>query len=210
MERNILQLESKEITKAKQLLDEGKFEESLLILNNLEEKAVLTPSDKLLCFLIKSYILISYGNNEESLKYSQKAYQESIVLKNHLATIDALVIMARALTWLGDLEKALNLAIQGEDILKNLSNISTPECEKREATIAGVKGFISWSTGDTNQAIMYANRSFELSEKLGNNNTEVFTDDEDKTPFHFLLSVTSLLYLVSWRHCREIYIMAEK
>ncbi len=136
MENNISHLESKEIVQARKLIKEGKFEESLLILNTLEEKAVLTPSDKLSCFLIKSYILISYGNHEESLKYSQKAYQESVVLKNHLATIDALLIMVRALAYLGNLEKAFELLKHGEDIFKTLSNFPNKELEKREASIA--------------------------------------------------------------------------
>jgi len=159
--------ESKEIVGARRLLKEGKFKEALLLLEDLEENVVLTDSDQLSCHLLKSDIYMCYGNHEESLKYSQKAYQESIALKNHLFSIDALLIMARALTHLGDLEKALNIAIQGEDELKNLSNISTPESEKREAYIAGVKGSISWFTGDINQANMYAKRSLELCEKLG-------------------------------------------
>jgi len=162
--------ESKEIIGVRRLLKKGKFKEALLLLEDLEEKVVLTDSDQLSCHLLKSYVYMCYGNHEESFKYSQKAYQESLTLKNHLFSIDALVIMARALIWLGDMEKALNFVIQGEDILKNLSNISTPEREKREANIECVKGGISWFTGDLNQAIQYTNRSLELCEKLGNKN----------------------------------------
>jgi len=161
-------VKSKELKQAEQLMNEGKYQEALLFLNNFEGKQELTDSDSLSLYLLKSSILNKLGHYQESYKSGEQAYQESQNLKSYLQSIDALVNMARALVWLGDLEKANNLVVESEDLLKSLIHESSIDLEQREASIAFVNATISWFRGDMNQAIEYGKYSLKLSEKLGN------------------------------------------
>lgn len=168
METNISHSEPKELDRAQQLLEEGKYDEALLFVKNIEENKDLTALDELLIPLLKSSILIRIGNYEESYKFAEKAYQESQVLKKHLYSIDALANMSHSLLWLGDLDKASDLIVQSEDILRTLTRISPIDREKREANIASRKASVCWFKGDANQGLPSAKKSLELREKRGN------------------------------------------
>ncbi|TET61714.1 MAG: tetratricopeptide repeat protein [Promethearchaeota archaeon] len=157
---------SQELNNAEKLMNEGKYDEVLSILNNLEEVA-LTPSDQLTFHLVKSSILNKLGNYAECYKFAEQAYQESQSLKDSLLSIDALNLMAWALVWRGDLDKAQGFLTQSEDLLKSLTKESPIELEQREAAIAFNKGGISWFKGDMNQAIEYCKYSLNIREKLG-------------------------------------------
>ena len=167
MEKTILNSESKEVIHARKLFEEGKFEKVLSLIKKFEGKKNLTPMDQLSCNLLKSSILNRFGNYEESLRFAEKAYQESQELKNNLSSIDALLNMAWALTFLGDLEKALDLTVQSEDIFGTLKKISIKEREKIEADIVFIKAQVYWSKGNVDRGLEYANRSLKLREKTG-------------------------------------------
>lgn len=161
-------IESEEIKQSEQLMNEGKYQEALLLLNNFEGKQELTDSDSLSLCLLKSSILNKLGHYQESYKSGEQAYQESQNLKSYLQSIDALVNMSMALVWLGDLDKANNFVVESEDLLKSLIHESSIDLEQREASIAYVNAHISWFRGDMNQAIEYGKYSLKLRENLGN------------------------------------------
>ncbi|MFX0026429.1 MAG: tetratricopeptide repeat protein [Candidatus Hermodarchaeota archaeon] len=167
MENSILTSESKEVIQARKLFEEGKFEKAFSLIKKFEGKKTLIPMDQLSCNLLKSSILNRFGNYEKSLKFAEKAYQESQELKNNLSMIDALLNMAWALSFLGDLEKVLDLTTQSEDILRTLNEISIKEHEKIEADIAFIKAQVYWFKGNVDRGLEYANRSLKLREKTG-------------------------------------------
>jgi tetratricopeptide (TPR) repeat protein len=167
MEKSILNSESKEVIQAKKIFEEGKFEKALSLIKKFEGKKNLTPMDQLSCNLLKSSILNRFGNYEESLKFAEKAYQESQELKNNLSSIDALVNMAWALTFLGDLEKALDLTEQGVDLFGTLNKISIKEREKVEADLVFIKSGVYFYKRNVDRGLEYANRSLKLREKTG-------------------------------------------
>jgi len=157
---------SKELNNAEKLMNEGKYDDVLSILNNFDEDT-LTPLDRLTFHLVKSSLLNKLGNYAECYKVAEQAYQESQSLKDSLLSIDALNLMVWALEWLGDLEKASELIVQSEDLLKSLNKESPIEIEQREASIAQNKGGLSWFKGDMNQSIEYTKYSLNIREKLG-------------------------------------------
>jgi len=108
---------SRELNNAEELMNTGKYDEVLSILNNLEELS-LTPSDQLTLHILKSSLLNKMGNYEEGFKIAEQAYQESQRLPDHLQSIDALVNMTYAIMWLGNLEKASDLILQSENLIK--------------------------------------------------------------------------------------------
>jgi len=167
MERSILNSESEEVIQARKLFEQGKFEKAISLIKKFEAKNNLTTMDQLSFNLLKSSILNRFGNYEESLKFAEKAYQESKVLKNTLSSIDALVNMAWALSFLGDLEKALDLTLESEYIFRTLNEISIKEREKIEANIVFIKAQVYWFKGDIDRGLEFANRSLKLHEKIG-------------------------------------------
>ena len=159
--------ESKEITQAKQLFDEGKFEEVLLLLNKIDKKEDLTDLDRLIHNLIKSSVFYRFRDDEECFKYAEKAYQESQELGLDFYSIDALLNMAWALLWLGDFEKAFELTLRSENILKTLTNISTLELERKEANILYIKASGYWFLANVEKGLDCAKRSLKLRQKIG-------------------------------------------
>ncbi|GAH63011.1 unnamed protein product, partial [marine sediment metagenome] len=68
-------LEFEILIKAENLLNKGKYDDTLSILDNLEEDT-LTASDQLTFHLVKSSLLNRLGNYAECYKYAEQAYQE--------------------------------------------------------------------------------------------------------------------------------------
>lgn len=159
--------ESKETIQAKHLFDEGKFEEVLLLVNKIDKNEDLTDLDRLTHNLIKSSVFFRFRDDEECFKYAEKAYQESQELGLDLYSIDALLNMAWALLWLGDFEKAFELTLRSENILKTLTNISTLELERKEANILYIKASGYWFLANVEKGLDCAKRSLKLRQKLG-------------------------------------------
>ena len=168
MGRNISQLECKELKQAEQLMNEGKYDEALLLMDNLEGRNDITDSDQLSRYFLISECLTELGNYEEVLKFAEKAYQKSQELRDNLRSIDALEKMAYATMWIGDFEKALNLIEQSEELFKTLTRCTPLEQEQREASIAHTKGHLYVFQGNLNQGLECAKRSLELRENIGN------------------------------------------
>ncbi len=161
-------IESEEIKQSEQLMNEGKYREALLLLNNFEGRNDITDSDQLSCYLLTSECLNELANYEEVLKFAEKAYQKSQELRDNLRSIDSLEKMAYATMWMGDFEKALNLIERSEDLLKTLTRCTPLEQEQREASIAFTKGGAYFFQGNVNQGLKCVKRSLELRENIGN------------------------------------------
>ncbi|MHA1509579.1 MAG: tetratricopeptide repeat protein, partial [Promethearchaeota archaeon] len=159
---------SEDLILAEKLMNEGKYDEALSLMNNLKGRNDLTDSDQLSRYLLISECLNELSNHEEVVKFAEKAYQKSQELRDNLRSIDALVKMAFATMWIGDFEKALSLIEQSEDLLKTLSRCTTLEQEQREASIAFTKGAFYVFQGNANLALEFVKRSLVLRENIGN------------------------------------------
>jgi tetratricopeptide (TPR) repeat protein len=155
------------LIQAENLRNSCKFNEALLILNNLEEKENLKGFDLLSCHLLQSSVLKRLGNYQESYRFGEKAYQESKNIQSHLHTIDAIVFMGYALVWLGDYKKANELILEGENIIDSQAHEFSLEIENRKGSIYYVKSNLNFFEGDIQQALIYAQDSLKIQEKYG-------------------------------------------
>ena len=73
--------ESRELNQAEDLMNEGKFDEALSLLNSIKKES-LTDSDKLVFSLIKSSLLSKLGNFSEAYRFAEQVYQKSEKLNN--------------------------------------------------------------------------------------------------------------------------------
>jgi len=156
------------LIQADNLRNSCKFNETLLLLNNLEEKENLKGFDLLSCHLLQSFVLNRLGNYQESYRVSEKAYQESKNLQSRLHTIDAIASMGHALVWLGDYKKANELILKGENILNSQFHEFPLEIEHRKGSIYYVKSILNFFEGDMQQGLVYAQDSLKIHEKYGN------------------------------------------
>ncbi|MDX1798318.1 MAG: tetratricopeptide repeat protein [Candidatus Lokiarchaeia archaeon] len=155
------------LIQADNLKNSCKFNEALLLLNNLEEKENLKGFDLLSCHLLQSFVLNRLGNYQESYRVGEKAYQESKNLQSHLHTIDAIVSMSYALVWLGDFKRANDLILEGENILNSQAHEFPMDIEHKKGTIYYVKSNLKFFEGDMQKALLYAQDSLKIHEKYG-------------------------------------------
>jgi len=162
MDENMAHSESKELTNAKKLIDECKFNKADLLIKNFEEKGGHTLHDIVLCHLLKCELLLWRDFNEDVVKLAEQAYKESLGLGKNLLSVDILLIMANALLCLYQTDKAHDITKQGEELLKTLTQELPAEFKQREAYIAHLKGWTYEQKTKPDPAI----KQFELSVSL--------------------------------------------
>jgi tetratricopeptide (TPR) repeat protein len=161
--------ESKELTQAKKLIDEGKYDEVLQLIDSLEQMKSLTLQDKVSCRLLKCNLLFWQWKFEEMLKIAGQIYKESLELGRNLQSVDALILSAKALKFLQREEEAINVINQAEELLKTYTQELPEDYMQREAHIYIVKGMRSPSTSyKVDDQLKFLEQSLVLGEKLGN------------------------------------------
>ncbi len=154
-----------ELNRAEKLTDDGKFEEALSILKNFEEKGGVSPNDIVLSHLIKCDLLLQYGLINESVKFAEQTYTESLELGKNLLSVDALVFMAESLIRLSKYDDAFDVNEQGEEILHKFKEKLTSEYKRREASIAFIKGKIGFHRSEADRSIECIEHSLVLREE---------------------------------------------
>jgi tetratricopeptide (TPR) repeat protein len=161
--------EVKELNQAKQLVDEGKFDEAYLLMKNLEEIGELSLQDLVSWHLLRCNIFFQQGLNEELIKLAEQTYKESLGLGKSLLSIDALYYLSLGLIRSGKLEKANEIIKKGEELLKNLIHERSKDYKQRVAKIAYIKGYILSPfysrKADVDLALQYFEQSLVLGEE---------------------------------------------
>lgn len=157
-----------DLIQAEIMSDKGDFKEALEQVNAFEKKNDLNNYDQISCYILKSSLLINLSQFEEGFKFAEKAYQMSKELRLDIYSIDAVILMGNALMRLQKLDDALDKILQGERLLKSITQISQNELIKREASLAVVKSIIFFYKGDGDKTLKYMKQSLTLRETLGN------------------------------------------
>ena len=162
------QKKPEEIIRTENLIDEGKLDEALTLLNNYEQKEGLSHHDKVFCHLLQCQILFWQGKLKELIKHAEQAYKESEGLENNFLKIDILLVMTHALVRLERLDKVFNIIKQGEELLKSLPQEVPTDYKQREAYLAFLKGCFYIRRNDSDLALKHLEHSLALREELGN------------------------------------------
>ena len=109
-----------EVIRAEQLIDDGKLNDALTLLNNYEQKEGLSHHDKASCHLLRCQILLWQGKYKELFKHAEQTYKESEGLENNFFKVDSLLLMTLALIWLDRSDEASDLITQGEELIKTI------------------------------------------------------------------------------------------
>lgn len=158
---------SEEYLYTKKLIEEGKHEEAIRLIDTFMEKGEQTSYEILLYNFLKCKILYQQGLFEDLFTLAQHTYKESLGLGYTLLSIDASLRMAEALIWLHEPTKAERLIKQGKDLLKIQTQRHSLEYKIREANIFYIKGlFYAWNKNDADQARENLDKSIKLFESL--------------------------------------------
>ena len=165
------QSEPKVLIQAKQFIKEGKFEDSLQLLKDFEERINNNLHDIVSCHLIKCSLLLHQGLFKKTANLAEQTYRESLGLEKNIMSVDALLIMANALINSFNVKPANKIIKQGEELLATLTEELVINKNRREAQIFHLKAMISdpfyFPKGDVELALKYYKHSLALGESLG-------------------------------------------
>ncbi|MFW9938536.1 MAG: tetratricopeptide repeat protein, partial [Candidatus Thorarchaeota archaeon] len=162
--------ENKELLQAQDLIDHSQFEKALQIIRSYEQKEKKHPQSIVSCHLLQCNILIQQGQYEKAFNLAEQTNKESMKLGTSLLTVDALLLMADALIWLGRLEHALELINHTEEILQTRTQELSIELKKKKAEILCLKGKYyarTYKRENADLAIEYIENGLNLYEELG-------------------------------------------
>ena len=154
-----------ELLRAEKLIDDAKLNEARELLDNFERKEGLTLHDKVASHLLRVWLLENQGRYGEALTLAEQTFKESVKLGKNLQSVDCLIYMANSMAVLGKVDKIFDVIIQGEELLKNLTQVSSSERMKREAYLAYIKATFYGYTGKVDLTYKYLKQSLDLAEK---------------------------------------------
>jgi tetratricopeptide (TPR) repeat protein len=161
----------KELSQANQFIIEGKFEESLQLLKEFEERRNNSLHNIVSCHLIKCNLFLHQGLSKKLVKFAEQTYKESLGLEKSILSVDALIFMARGLINSFNVKPATKIIKQAEELLATLTEELVINKNRRVAYISFLKGKTSdplfTPKGDIDLALKYYNHSLALGESLG-------------------------------------------
>ncbi|MFX0027869.1 MAG: tetratricopeptide repeat protein, partial [Candidatus Hermodarchaeota archaeon] len=157
-------LPSEKITKAKTLIDNAEYEETLEYLNDLEQEEAITPDERLNIQGIKSYLFSILGKFELALKTAENLYQTSQEFNYTIFSFYALFAKGLVFGTMGSFEYAKNYelivslfkSIPQEDLLDN---------PQLEADMDATNAIRDFGLGKFDQSLEYADRCIAYYEK---------------------------------------------
>ena len=158
--------ETKEIVRAKNLMQEGKFGEALQLINKFEKKENHLLLDLISCYNLKSSLFYRMEKKEEFFTYAEKAYMASQGQIPSLQLLDAYTGQIHKYLWDLKYEEAHDLLVKCEDLFNTLIQEPSLEITKRKADIAWNKSALYEIKGDNEKALDCARNSLVMREDL--------------------------------------------
>jgi tetratricopeptide (TPR) repeat protein len=156
---------NQEISKIKQLIDKGQFNEARVELDKIEKLERYFETEQIEFLLMKSLVLCKSGDFEASLQITEKVTERGNLQKDPQITVDALIIQEEVLWRLGKFDGSLKVINQVEQFLSKLER--TKPTIVKEAHMKRHKGVIFQNKGDFDKALEYYFQALDLIEDIG-------------------------------------------
>ena len=153
-----------ELVRVEKLINQANLEEALEIIENFEKKETLTHEDQLATLLLKGRIYSYNDQYRDAVKIGEIAYKMSQKLGRLLESIDALVLRS----YIGDIDKALELILEAEKLLNSLTGKSTSDLSIQSANILSRKSWLYFYKMDLNTSLESNRQCLSLLKKRGN------------------------------------------
>ncbi len=160
-------LEHKELIQAERLIEEGKIEKALQLVNDFGKQKDLSHHERIYYYTLKSRLAIYFWDRDENAKYAEKAYHESQNLENSLLLLDVYLQMSQSLIWNLKTKEAYDFIKKCEDLLEKLPQNLSTKLTKRKAYLLWEKGhYYYYQKGELEKAKEYAEQSLALRQEL--------------------------------------------
>ncbi|MFW9878276.1 MAG: tetratricopeptide repeat protein [Candidatus Thorarchaeota archaeon] len=159
--------ELKLLTTVEQLLDGGKLDEALELLNNLDQLERLNFQQKSDYQYLKFLILIYQNKHEELIKMGEIVFEEGQHANQNLHSFDGLYYIIMGLVLAEKFDEALNKIAKAETLIKFKSNLSKKALRIREERISVLKGYIYLNLVNIPLAEKYGEKTLGFQKDLG-------------------------------------------
>ncbi|MHA1584647.1 MAG: tetratricopeptide repeat protein [Promethearchaeota archaeon] len=156
-------LESME--RARNLLDKGKFQQILEILDGYD-KSKLSPSEYLNWLLLKTELFLKIDKFQEGLEWGIQANEQAILAADRISEFTAKSLLSELNIRKNNFEEASRL-LNKSRLLLNSNQLNNKIRNRFQARIFWLEAFSSWQQGDLDQGLRFINDSFELYEEFG-------------------------------------------
>ncbi|MFX0040275.1 MAG: tetratricopeptide repeat protein [Promethearchaeota archaeon] len=156
----------KELIKAENLIEEGKIEEAVRLIDDFGKKKDFSYHERISYYRLKSLVSFYFLDRNECTKYAEMAYQESHKLENSLLLLDVYIQMAHSLCFSSKPGEASEFIKKSEDLIRILPQELSPKLRKREAYILWGKAVIHNLKGDLEKAREFREEALPILEKL--------------------------------------------
>ena len=159
----------KDLRHVENLRREGKYQEALKVITDIEKKRTLTPGDQLSLLISKGKIYTFLQQYPESAKIGELAYRLSKGLKRVSDTIMALILRANVVLlgqYLRPPEEILGYLNEAEDLLNSLSDKSSTFNSRQKANILFRKVWAHSFKGNFDKMTETYNRLIRLKKKV--------------------------------------------
>ncbi|MHA2260087.1 MAG: tetratricopeptide repeat protein [Promethearchaeota archaeon] len=155
----------RDLYRAIQLFLDGKEEESLQIINEVQEKIDLNQKDKHFLQFIKGYNLYFLGRFEKTVDISNQLYENSKKSNNPLFLIDAILFKFSIMYLQGRVGTLREDIVNCKNLLKSASQEPLPEFEMRRSFYYFMRGYNFFIESEYDKAIHYLNKSIAITEQ---------------------------------------------
>jgi tetratricopeptide (TPR) repeat protein len=165
--------EPKEITRAKELFQEGQFTEAFLLVEQFHSKNGLTKNEEIASIIAKCSFYFRLGKKQEFFKNIEKINQENSWIKDDLLLLDVYLEIVKAKMWftsekVPEYESSLELIGKCEGILEILTQISQIERDRRIVVINWLKAAIYNQQGLNEKALKVMEAILPLIKEINN------------------------------------------
>lgn len=162
----VVESQSKELLTAKKLMREGKYEEALEIIKNFENKAGISDEEKLSALILEGRLYTYIGKFQEAVRVGDDAYYLSQKLGSVSAIIRALLLKSNTVQ-LGNLDEALNITLEAENLMDSLEKETSLEFPRERAVNLYAKAQVYFLKEDYDRALESALINLSFRERIG-------------------------------------------
>lgn len=157
-----------DLTRARQLLNEGKLIEACEIITNFEESGEITPEDQLSLFLIKGRIHLFETQYNKAIEVGDQAYQLSQQIGSVHGAIKALHLKARVI-YKGKVNQGLEIIMESEKLMASLPKESfSPHFQQEiKLTTLNLMTYGSILKAESEKLFDFATQYLALAGKIG-------------------------------------------
>lgn len=156
------------LVQAKQLVENGRFDEAWQILELLGKKPEFSQDEEISRILCKSQIQIKRGQFEEGLSLAEQSLKKSQELYKPILEIETFIVMADALDNLARYDESLDTLHQAEELFEKVVGETVETVNQRKADLLNIKGRILRQKGERDQALTSLKQSLSLRKEFGN------------------------------------------